>query len=223
MKSGAKVGVHYNSNKDIAEQMVKGGKGFALKANLSSWENSADLINSFISMAGKMDAIVLNAGIAIKSPLDKKEGEWISDWEETLSTNLTSSAILSKKSIEHFENNEGGIIISITSRAAFRGDTPDYMAYAVSKAGMGALSKSIARGYGKKGIIAFCIAPGFTRTDMAQDFIDEYGEDYATNDIALSKMTEPGDIAPLVVFLASGLANHSTGATFDMNAGSYVR
>jgi len=70
--------------------------------------------------------------------------------------------------------------------------------------------------------VAFTLAPGFTRTDMAQDFIDEYGEDYATSDLALSRLTEPDDIAPTAVFLASGLADHATGATIDINAGSYV-
>jgi NAD(P)-dependent dehydrogenase (short-subunit alcohol dehydrogenase family) len=66
------------------------------------------------------------------------------------------------------------------------------------------------------------LAPGFTRTEMAQAFIDQYGEDYATSDIALDRLTEPGDIAPTVAFLLSGLADHATGSTIDLNAASYV-
>ena len=223
MNSGARVGIHYNSSKEIAEEMTSLGKGFALQADLSSWEDSSQLVEDFISRAGKMDSIILNAGIAIQSSMDKSDEDWTKDWELTMSANLTSSAILSKKSIAHFRKTNGGIIISIISRAAHRGDTPDYMAYAASKAGMAALSKSIARAYGKEGIISFCLAPGFTRTDMAQDFIDKYGEAYAASDIALSRMTEPEDIAPMVVLLASGMANHATGSTFDFNAGSYIR
>ena len=95
--------------------------------------------------------------------------------------------------------------------------------YAASKAALAALTKSIARGWGKRGVAAFCVAPGFTRTEMAQDFIDQYGETYVTGDLALPHMTEPQDIAPAVVFLASGLADHATGQTLDLNAGSYVR
>jgi len=87
---------------------------------------------------------------------------------------------------------------------------------------MVALTRSIARGFGKQSIVAFNVAPGFTRTAMAQDFIDQYGEDHATGDIALGRLTEPRDIAPTVVFLASGLADHATGATIDINAASYV-
>ncbi|MEM6526357.1 MAG: SDR family oxidoreductase, partial [Bacteroidota bacterium] len=117
----------------------------------------------------------------------------------------------------------GGIIINISSRAARRGDTSDYLAYAASKGGLEAITKSIARAYGKKGITAFGVAPGFTRTDMAQDFIKAYGEDYVLNDLSLPELTEPKDIAQTVVFLASGLARHATGTTIDINAGSYVR
>ena len=96
------------------------------------------------------------------------------------------------------------------------------MAYAASKAGVVGLTRSIARAYGKDGIKAFLVAPGFVRTEMAKEFIDQYGEDYATSDLALDTMTEPQDIAHFVAFLASGYANHATGGTFDINAGSYV-
>ena len=71
-------------------------------------------------------------------------------------------------------------------------------------------------------IKAFLIAPGFVRTEMAQEFIDFYGEEKTIADLALNRLTEPGDVAPLVAFLASGLADHATGGTFDINAGSYV-
>jgi NAD(P)-dependent dehydrogenase (short-subunit alcohol dehydrogenase family) len=110
----------------------------------------------------------------------------------------------------------------MASRAAFRGDTIDYLAYAASKGGMVSLTRSIARGFGKQNIKAFLIAPGFVRTEMAQEFIDFYGEEKTIADLALPKLTEPDDIAPLVVFLASGMADHATGGTFDINAGSYV-
>jgi NAD(P)-dependent dehydrogenase (short-subunit alcohol dehydrogenase family) len=83
--------------------------------------------------------------------------------------------------------------------------------------------RSIARYYGKEGIKAFLIAPGFTRTDMAKEILEQYGEDFAMKDLALNKLTEPEDIAPMVALLCSGLADHATGTSIDMNAGSYVR
>jgi NAD(P)-dependent dehydrogenase (short-subunit alcohol dehydrogenase family) len=136
--------------------------------------------------------------------------------------NLEASAILSREAIQAARGRDLRIVY-IGSRAAFRGDTPDYLAYAASKGGLNSLARSIARGFGKEGVKSFVVSPGFTRTEMADDFIRAYGEEYAMKDIALDRMTEPGDIAPLVVFLASGLADHCTGASIDVNAASYVR
>jgi NAD(P)-dependent dehydrogenase (short-subunit alcohol dehydrogenase family) len=84
------------------------------------------------------------------------------------------------------------------------------------------LTKSIARAFGKEEIKAFVVAPGFTKTEMAQQFINQYGEDFAKSDIALNELTLPEDIAPTVAFLLSGMMDHATGTTIDINAGSYV-
>ena len=171
---------------------------------------------------GGIDLLVNNAAIALSSEMAKTTDEWVGDWESTMRVNLTAPALLTREAIRA-AGGSGLRIVFLASRAAFRGDTPDYLAYAASKGGMVALSRSIARGLGKQGVKAFVIAPGFTRTEMAEDFIRTYGEDYAMKDIALDRMTEPRDIAPLVVFLASGLADHATGTSIDMNAASYVR
>ena len=116
----------------------------------------------------------------------------------------------------------GGRIINIASRAAFRGDTKDYLAYAASKGGMVSLTRSIARAWGKQGIVAFTIAPGWVMTDMAKQFIAQNGDEVVLNELALAELTQPSDVAPTVVFLASGLSDHATGCTIDINAGSYV-
>jgi NAD(P)-dependent dehydrogenase (short-subunit alcohol dehydrogenase family) len=127
------------------------------------------------------------------------------------------------RSVKQFMKQEtGGRIITLSSRAAFRGDTEDYLAYATSKAAVVSLTKSIARAYGKHEIKAFVVAPGFTKTDMAQKFIDQYGEDFAKSDIALKELTQPEDVAPTIAFLLSGHMDHATGTTIDINAGSYV-
>ena len=140
-----------------------------------------------------------------------------------MAVNLTAAAVLCRAAVAHFRERGEGRIVNIASRAAFRGDQPDYLAYAASKAGLVALTRSIARAFGRDGITAFVVAPGFTRTEMAQDFIDQYGPEIALRDNALGRFTEPEDVAPTVVFLASGLADHATGTTVDINAASYVR
>ena len=144
-------------------------------------------------------------------------------WDKVMAVNATAVGILCKEFIDQAKETQNGRIVMISSRAAFRGDTPDYIAYAASKGALVSLNRSIARHYGKMGIKAFLIAPGFTRTDMANQILAEYGEDFALKDIALKELTMPEDIAPMVTLLCSGLADHATGTSIDMNAGSYVR
>ncbi|MTI21783.1 SDR family oxidoreductase [Fulvivirga sp. RKSG066] len=224
-KSGATVAVHGNSNLEAATDLATsiGNRSKAFAADLSNERQVSDLFAEVLKTYGKVDVLINNAGIAISSDIKLDNEQWVNDWNKTMAVNLTATALLCKEAIGQFEKSGGGIIINISSRAAFRGDTQDYFAYAASKGGVVALTKSIARAYGKQNITAYSVAPGFTKTEMAQDFIDAYGEDFATKDLSLAELTQPEDIAPMVVFLASGKAKHATGTTIDMNAGSYVR
>jgi len=93
---------------------------------------------------GKIDVMVNNAGIAIQSDPAGDSGQWLSDWQITMQVNLQAVGILSKMAVNHFLEQNGGSLINISSRAAFRGDTSDYLAYAASKGGVVALTRSIA-------------------------------------------------------------------------------
>jgi 3-oxoacyl-[acyl-carrier protein] reductase len=216
--SGARVAAHYNRNEpDAAPRIVP------FRADLASLSETDRLFDAVIAEFGRVDALVLNAGVAVAAPMEAPTEQWSAAWDMTMHVNLRSSEHLTRRMRNHVRDREGkGRIIYVASRAAFRGDTPDYLAYASSKAGMVALARSVARGCGPEGLRAFVVAPGFTRTDMAQDFIDRYGEDYALRSVATERLTEPSDIAPIVTLLASGLADHATGCTIDVNAASYV-
>ena len=223
-KAGASVALHFNANEEKANAVVSEIEttSKAFQANL---ENSADIILLFEQVKehfGQIDVLINNAGVAFSSDLGSNDEEWLKDWDKTFAVNTRATGLLCKKAIEHFREIGGGRIINISSRAAFRGDTLDYLAYGASKGAIPSLTRSIARYCGKENIKAFNIAPGFVRTDMTQDFMDQYGEDFALNDIALPELTEPKDLAPMVVLLASGLADHATGSTIDINAASYV-
>jgi NAD(P)-dependent dehydrogenase (short-subunit alcohol dehydrogenase family) len=222
--SGAKVALQYNQNKNRAEkvQAALGAKAILYQCDFADGLDVSGFFTRVLKDFKKIDVIVNNAGVAIKSDPGKNDIDWIDDWLRTMDINLNATALLCKKAVSHFKTMGGGIIINIASRAAFRGDTEDYLAYAASKAGVVGLTRSIARAYGKDGIKAFIVAPGFVKTEMAQDFIEEYGIDYATGDLALNEIPEPSEIANFVTFLASGMANHATGGTFDINSGSYV-
>jgi len=222
--AGASVAVHYGQSHDAADEVVEtcGGGARSFQADLSTLDATDSLVGRVVDAYGRLDTMVLNAGVARATPLDADTSDWSEDWAETMHVNLRAPELLCRHALCHFQDRGGGRIVSVASRAAFRGDTPDYMTYAASKAGLVALTRSIARGFGDDGVKAFTVAPGFTRTDMAQDFIDEYGEEHATKDLALNELTEPADVASVVVFLASGQADHTTGTTIDVNAGSYV-
>ncbi len=219
-QAGARVAVHYSTH--IVDVRDYPGLAQAFQADLASPTQTRQLFRQVTEAFGRVDILVNNAGFAVDSPLDLDDDRWLADWQGILAVNLTACGILCREAVRHFQDRGGGRIINIASRAAFRGDVAAYLAYAASKGGMVSLTRSLARAFGKDNIQAFIIAPGFTRTKMAQQFIDLHGEELVLKDIALNRLTEPGDIAPMVAFLASGLADHATGCTIDINAASYV-
>ena len=223
-QAGAAVAVHYGHSADAAFDVAEacGANAHTFQADLTDLDATHALFDAVASTYGAVDGLVLNAGVARHMPLDADRSAWHADWQATMHVNLRAPEVLCRHALRHFRANGGGRIVSVASRAAFRGDTIDYMTYAASKAGLVALTRSIARGAGSDNVKAFTLAPGFTRTDMAQDFIDEYGPSFVREDLALNDLTEPDDIAPTAAFLLSGAADHATGTTIDLNAGSYV-
>ena len=222
--SQATLAIHYNRNKAKAEALSADleGNHKCFQADLGDASSLKKLFEQVVDQFGQIDVLVNNAGIAISTELDADFNQWVEDWDTTFAVNTRAQALLCKLCIPHFKSKGGGRIINISSRAAFRGDTLDYLAYGASKGAIPSLTRSLARYCGKDNIKAFNIAPGFVRTDMAQDFMDQYGEGFALNDIALNELTEPKDLGPMVALLASGLADHATGSTIDINAASYV-
>ena len=225
LDAGAQVALHFNSNSDGASKLKEqfSDQCELFQADFNNVDETIKLFEDVLSWKNTLDILINNAGTAIMNSVNLDDKTWIKNWNTIMNINLLAAGVLSKKALEHFKTKNGGRIINIASRAAFRGDTPDYLAYAASKAGMVALVRSIARGFGKDGITAFSIAPGFTRTAMAQKSIDKYGEDFVIKDIALNELTEPKDISPIVTLICSGKFDHGTGSNIDINAGSYVR
>lgn len=223
-ESGAEVILHYNKNEDEALKLQQEltNKSYLAPCDLLDSHQVIGFIPRLIEKYGNITAIINNAGVSISAADDLPTNQWVKIWNKTLQINTNSLAILCKEFVEHARLNKNGRIVNISSRAAFRGDTTDYLAYAASKGAIVSLTRSIARYYGKEGIKAFLIAPGFTRTDMANEILESYGESFALNDIALNELTKPEDIAPLITLLCSGLADHATGTSIDINAGSYV-
>lgn len=222
---GATVAVHYHGNEKKAQKLAeKAGNGAApFRADLSKEDDCEALFRSVRRSFGKVDTLINNAGVFIASSIHDPE-QWMKDWHRSIAIDLTAPAILCREALRYFEaEGKEGRIINIASRAAWRGDTPEHLDYASSKGGLIAMTKSIARGWGAKGVKAFSVAPGFVRTPMAEEVIREKGEQHLLDELALERLTEPEDIAPTVLYLASGTMDHATGSTIDINGGSYVR
>ncbi len=138
--------------------------------------------------------------------------------------NLVAPAILCRAAVATFAaQNGGGIIINLASRAAFRGEDPPFWHYAAAKAGIVAMTRTIARQNGRQGITAFAVAPGYVDTPFNKVFAEEVGIEVAARDTGLGEVAQPQDVANVIAFLASGLARHATGTTIDVNGASYVR
>jgi len=173
---------------------------------------------------GRIDVLINNAGIFAANPLDGSDIEWLDAWEDTMRINLTAAAQLSRFAVQHWrESGSDGRIVHIASRAGHRGDSPEHWHYAASKGGMIALHKTIARAYAGDGILSFAIAPGFTDTAMADDYLASRGGAGLLADIPLGRVAEPEEIAAIAAFCALDAPPSMTGTVIDANGASYVR
>ena len=186
-------------------------------APLRIWEQALELLD------GRIDVLVNNAGIFEAASIDAPDIAWTEAWNRTMQINLTASAELCRLAVLHFRRHGGGRLVNIASRAAHRGDSPAHWHYAASKAGMVAMTKTIARGYAAENILAFAISPGFTMTGMADEYLASRGGEKLLADIPLGRVAEPQEIADAVKFLALDAPASMTGAVLDINGASYVR
>ena len=182
------------------------------------WQSALDRLD------GRIDVLINNAGVFEAAPLDGFDADWSASWNRTMQVNLSASAELCRRAVLHWQERAvPGRIVNIASRAAYRGDSPAHWHYAASKAGMVAMTKTIARGYAREGILAFAICPGFTMTGMAEDYLESRGGDKLLADIPLGKVADPEEVAEAVAFLALNAPPSMTGAVIDINGASYVR
>jgi NAD(P)-dependent dehydrogenase (short-subunit alcohol dehydrogenase family) len=172
---------------------------------------------------GRIDVLVNNAGVFEAIADDADDAAWHAAWGRTLAINLQASADLSRLAIGHFRKAGGGRIVNVASRAAYRGDSPAHWHYAASKAGMIAMTKSIARGYAADNILAFAICPGFTMTGMAEDYLASRGGEKLLAEIPLGRVASPDEIAETIRWLSLDAPPSATGAVIDVNGASYVR
>lgn len=171
---------------------------------------------------GPITGLVLNHGIFEPASVHDPLEDWALNWARTLQVNLQSAADLARYAARDWVDQEtGGSLVAISSRAGHRGDDADHPSYAASKAGLIAMIKTLARAYSGRGLLAYAIAPGWIDTEMAPQ--DPDVRKTALAEVPYGEMASPDELGALTAFLLSGACQSATGATFDVNGASYVR
>jgi 3-oxoacyl-[acyl-carrier protein] reductase len=217
-REGAHVVAHWASSEQAALDLQRrlGDRGCLVRADLRDPDETETLWQEALAWRGRIDVLINNAGAWLGSPLENP-AQWRQGWADNLALNLTGPADLSRNAVLHFRERDGGIVVSVSSRSAHRGDDAEHLAYGAAKAGLLALTKGIARGFAADGVLAYSVTPGWVATDLA-----EAGEADGAS-VPLGEITPPQDVAEMIVFLASGRSRHTTGATIDITGADYVR
>ena len=173
---------------------------------------------------GRIDVLVNNAGIYEPVADNASDEEWHAAWARTMAINLQGAADLSRLAVSHFlDSGQGGRIVNVASRAAFRGDSPQHWHYAASKAAMVGMTRTIARGYAGDSILCFGVAPGFTVSEMTEEYLAGRGGSKIIADIPLGRVASTDEIAEIIRWLSIDAPPSATGTIIDANVASYVR
>tara|TARA_Y100000817_G_scaffold274554_1_gene234884 strand:+ start:69 stop:803 length:735 start_codon:yes stop_codon:yes gene_type:complete len=188
-----------------------------LKFDISQSDKIEEFIENAAKELGGLDCIVNNAGITQDNLAIRMS---IEEWKKVIDINLTSTFLMSKFAIKKMLKNKKGKIINITSVVGHTGNLGQAN-YTASKAGIIAMSKSLAIEYAKKNININCISPGFIKTAMTDKIDDKYKE-VIISKIPSARLGEPQDIANAVLFLASSQSDYINGETLHVNGGMYM-
>ena len=208
---------------EVAGHSTRGGADGLIAGDLADPEGPRQVWVEAVARLGRIDALVNNAGIYEAVAEDSSDADWQAAWQRTLTVNLTSAADLCRFAVGHFRQNGGGRIVNVASRAAFRGDSPRHWHYAASKAGMVAMTRTIARAYAAENILAFAVAPGFTVSEMTEDYLSGRGGAAILADIPLGRVTSTDEVAEAIRWLATEAPAAATGSVIDLNGASFVR
>jgi len=225
-RRGCRVAVHYRGNRAAAEAVVASlpGAGHrAFQADLASPEAVARLWDEVTEAMGPVAVVVNNAGVYQFHPLPATGyADWQQAWHYTLGANLLGPANLCHRAGCAMVAAGGGRVVSISSRGAFRGE-PEAPAYAASKAGLNALSQSLARALAAQKVYFYVVAPGWVATDMAMSHLEGAEGSGILAQHPLGRVAQPDEVAAAAVFCALDAPPAMTGCIIDVNGASYLR
>ena len=217
-KNGANILATGTKKEKLDELKSKFKNLKILKFDISQSDKIEEFIeNATNELGGKLDCIVNNAGITQDNLAIRMNFE---EWKKVIDINLSSTFLLSKYSIKKMLKNKRGKVINITSVVGHTGNLGQ-VNYTAAKAGIIAMSKTLAIEYARKNININCISPGFIKTSMT-DKIDTKFKEMIISKIPSGRLGEPEDVANAVLFLASDLSNYINGETLHVNGGMYM-
>lgn len=223
---GACVALSYHANHQAAQETLAslpGEQHIAVPGDVADPAVAAEVVARACSELGGLDVIVNNAGVSDLHPLEAVSYDaWQEAWARTLAVNLLAPANICYCAAHHMMEHGGGRIVNVSSRGAFRGE-PEQPAYGASKAGLNALSQSLAQKLAPYGIFVGVVAPGFVETDMAASVLQGPEGEAIRQQSPLGRVAKPEEVAHAVLFLASEGAEFSTGTILDVNGASYLR
>lgn len=224
-QEGARPIIHFKKDEMAAQALLDriGCKGITLQADFSNADGAFGLWRRAVEFAGRIHGLVNSAGIRSDISIDSSPQDWRVGWQAEFQINFHAAADLCREAIRHFKTEGGGRIVNISSRAGQRGSSADAMPYGATKAALINLTKSIAHSFGREGVTAVTIAPGWVRTPVAKDLIVTHDNLPMIEDIPIGDMAEPEEIAELVAFVLRYSQESLNGATLDVNGGSYIR
>lgn len=225
-KHGADIAITYFKEKILAKNLINslsGSNHNCFQLDISDKDQVQNTIDDAISFLGGLDIVINNAGIFIDHPIfEVTYDDWQDSWNSTLETNLIGPANVCYFAGSYFKKKKKGKIINISSRGANRGE-PTAPAYGASKAGLNALSQSLAIALAPYNIFVGVVAPGFVETDMTAEILSSSKGDIIKSQSPLNRVGQPEEIANAVMMMAMDGMEYATGSIIDLNGASYLR
>jgi len=222
--AGDRVAVHYGTRRaeaDAVRKSLTGVDHIVAGADLGDARAVAAMVEQVAATFGAIDVLVNNAGLFVEHPIMQAGyEEWQDAWQQTLAVNLVGAANVTWCAVRHMP--DGGRIVNISSRGAFRGE-PTHPAYGASKAGLIAFGQSLARDLGARGISVTAVAPGLVDTEMAAPALSGTDGERRRAESPFGRIATAEEVAGAVLYLASPGAAFASGSVIDVNGASHLR
>ncbi len=225
-ENDARVVIHYHNNREQAEKTLASlnrGSHEIIRADLTDADQARQLVEDVVRDFGRLDILVNNAAIFELHPIATVSyDKWRSAWQNTINTNLIGTANLTFCAARQMIGQGGGKVVNVSSRGAFRGE-PDAPAYGASKAGLNAMSQSLALALAPHNVFVYVVAPGFVDTERVAWKVRGPDGEAISNQSPLKRVARPEEVARTILFLASEGTDFLTGCIVDINGASYLR